>query len=85
MLDFVCEGLVEYGCEIGVVLEVKYVIYFVSIGFVFVFLIVEELWVVGWVDGEFFFVIESFELMVFGELWVFGIVVFYVYLIEVKG
>ncbi len=85
VLDLVREGSVEYGREIGVVLEVKHATYFSSIGLDLAPLIERDLRAAGWAAGELPLIVESFESTILGELKARGIAASYIYLIEAVG
>ncbi|CAH0231543.1 Glycerophosphodiester phosphodiesterase, periplasmic [Microbacterium sp. Bi98] len=85
VLDIVRAGSVEYGREIGVVLEVKHATYFASIGLDLAPLIERDLRAAGWAEGELPLIVESFESTILGQLRARGIAASYVYLIEASG
>ncbi|MBC6495495.1 glycerophosphodiester phosphodiesterase family protein [Microbacterium sp. 4-7] len=85
VLDIVRAGSVEYGREIGVVLEVKHATYFASIGLDLAPLIERDLRAAGWAEGELPLIVESFESTILGQLRARGIGASYVYLIEASG
>ncbi|REJ05294.1 glycerophosphodiester phosphodiesterase [Microbacterium bovistercoris] len=85
LLDLVREGSIEHGREIGVVLEIKHATYFEGIGLDLVPLIVRDLRVAGWADGELPLIVESFERTVLQRLREQGIAASYIYLIEASG
>ena len=85
VLDIVRRGSVEFGREIGVVLEIKHATYFASVGLDLAPLIERELRDAGWADGELPLIVESFEATVLGQLRDRGVAASYVYLIEASG
>lgn len=85
LLDLVRAGSIEHGREIGVVLEVKHATYFASIGLDLVPMIVRDLHVSGWADGELPLIIEAFESTALAQLRDAGVAASYVYLIEASG
>lgn len=85
LLDLVREGSIEYGREIGVVLEIKHATYFREIGLDLAPLIERDLREAGWADGEQPLIIESFESTILGRLKDRGIAASFIYLIEASG
>ena len=85
LLDLVREGSIEYGREIGVVLEIKHATYFREIGLDLAPLIERDLREAGWADGGQPLIIESFESTILGRLKDRGIAASFIYLIEGSG
>jgi len=85
VLDLVRVASLEQGREIGVVLEIKHVTYFASIGWDVAALVAEELSEAGWAAGELPLTIEAFESTVLHRLQERGIPATYIYLLEAAG
>ena len=85
VLDAVRDASLEYGREIGVVLEIKHVTYFASIGWDVAALVDAELREAGWADGELPLTVEAFESTVLLALKERGIRSSFVYLLEASG
>jgi glycerophosphoryl diester phosphodiesterase len=85
VLDAVREASLEYGREIGVVLEIKHATYFASLGWDVATLVDAELHAAGWAAGELPLTIESFESTVLLALQERGIPAAYIYLLEATG
>lgn len=85
VLELVQAGSLEFGHEIGVVLEVKHATYFASLGLDIAALIAAELSDAGWAAGEHPLTIESFESTVLFALQERGIRASYIYLLEASG
>lgn len=85
VLDLVRAGSLDQGREIGVVLEIKHVTYFASLGWDVAALVDAELREAGWASGEWPLTIEAFESTVLYALQDRGVVAAYVYLLEASG
>ena len=85
VLDMVREAALEYGREIGVVLEIKHATYFGAQGWDVAALVDAELREAGWAHGELPLTIESFESTVLFGVKERGIAAAYVYLLEAMG
>jgi glycerophosphoryl diester phosphodiesterase len=85
VLDATRDASLEFGREIGVVLEIKHATYFASIGWDVAALVEAELREAGWASGELPLTIESFESTVLYALQERGIRGSYVYLLEDAG
>jgi glycerophosphoryl diester phosphodiesterase len=85
VLDAVRAASLEYGREIGVVLEIKHATYFSSLGWDVADLVDAELREAGWAAGELPLTIEAFESTVLYALQERGIPAAYVYLLEASG
>ncbi|MDF2555904.1 MAG: glycerophosphodiester phosphodiesterase [Microbacterium sp.] len=90
VLDAVRAASLEYGREIGVVLEIKHATYFATClgaagGWDIAELVDAELREAGWADGELPLTIEAFESTVLYALQERGIRAAYVYLLEASG
>jgi glycerophosphoryl diester phosphodiesterase len=85
VLDAVRNASLEQGREIGVVLEIKHVTYFASIGWDVAALVDAELREARWAGGELPLTIEAFESTVLYALQERGIRAAYIYLLEAAG
>lgn len=85
VLDAARDASLEFGREIGVVLEIKHATYFAAIGWDVAALVDAELREAGWASGELPLTIESFESTVLFALQERGIRGSYVYLLEDAG
>ncbi|MFB7894260.1 glycerophosphodiester phosphodiesterase family protein [Microbacterium sp. NPDC056044] len=85
VLDAARDASLEFGREIGVVLEIKHATYFGSLGWDVAALVDAELREAGWAAGELPLTIESFESTVLFALRERGIRGSYVYLLEDAG
>ncbi|MBW9110732.1 glycerophosphodiester phosphodiesterase family protein [Microbacterium ureisolvens] len=85
VLDAARDASLEFGREIGVVLEIKHATYFASIGWDVAALVDAELREAGWAAGALPLTIESFESTVLYALQERGIRGSYVYLLEDAG
>lgn len=85
VLDAARDASLEYGREIGVVLEIKHATYFASLGWDVAALVDTELREAGWGDGALPLTIEAFESTVLFSLQERGIRASYIYLLEHAG
>ncbi|MCC2033927.1 glycerophosphodiester phosphodiesterase family protein [Microbacterium allomyrinae] len=85
VLDAVRNASLDQGREIGVVLEIKHVTYFASIGWDVAALVDAELREARWAAGELPLTIEAFESTVLYALQERGIPAAYIYLLEAAG
>lgn len=85
LLALIRQGSVEYGREIGIVLEIKHATYFERLGLDLAPLIERDLRAHGWADGELPLVIEAFESTVLARLRSTGLAASFIYLIEAAG
>lgn len=85
VLDAVRNVSLDQGREIGVVLEIKHVTYFASIGWDVAALVDAELREARWAGGELPLTIEAFESTVLYALRERGIRAAYIYLLEAAG
>lgn len=85
VLDLARAASLEYGRELGVVVEIKHATYFSSLGWDIADLVARELEAAGWAHGELPLTIEAFESTVLRRVKERGIRGTYIYLLEAAG